>query len=86
MDQLFPNSRDAVFGINVGCGVNREAYAFAYGKYAKEKEALGCGVIFNTQSAIFVPMGKELKTPKQNASVFLLLKFKGNICYTCKEL
>lgn len=57
--QYSANSRDSVFGINVGCGVNREAYAFAYGKYAKQKETLGCGVVFNNQSAIFIPMGKE---------------------------
>ena len=30
-----------------------------YGKYSKQKETLGCGIIFNNQSAIFVPMGKE---------------------------
>lgn len=57
--QYSANSRDTVFGINVGCGINREAYAFAYGKYAKQKETLGCGVVFNNQSAIFIPMGKE---------------------------
>lgn len=57
--QYSANSRDTVFGINVGCGVNREAYAFAYGKYSKQKETLGCGIVFNSQSAIFVPMEKE---------------------------
>lgn len=57
--QYSANSRDTVFGINVGCGVNREAYAFAYGKYSKQKETLGCGIVFNNQSAIFIPMGKE---------------------------
>lgn len=57
--QYSANSRDTVFGLNVGCGVNRDAYAFAYGKHSKQKETLGCGIIFNNQSAIFVPMGKE---------------------------
>ena len=57
--QYSANSRDTVFGINVGCGVNREAYAFAYGKYSKQKETLGCGIVFDNQSAIFIPMGKE---------------------------
>jgi hypothetical protein len=57
--QYSANSRDTVFGINVGCGVNRDAYAFAYGKYSKQKETLGCGIVLNNQSAIFVPMGKE---------------------------
>lgn len=53
------NSRDKVFGLNVGCGINREAYAFAYGRYSKQKETLGCGIVFDKENAIFVPMGKE---------------------------
>lgn len=59
--QLNANGKNQIFGMNVGCGVNREAYAFAYGRYSKFKETLGCGVIFNAESAIFVPMGKEYK-------------------------
>lgn len=57
--QYNANSRDKIFGMNVGCGVNREAYAFAYGKYAKQKETLGCGIVFDSENAIFVPMGRE---------------------------
>ena len=57
--QYSANSRDSVFGLNAGCGINEKAYAFTYGKHSKYKPTLGCGVVFNSESAIFVPMGKE---------------------------
>jgi predicted phosphodiesterase len=53
------NKRDIIFGMNVGCGIDIEAYAFAYGKHAKYRPTLGCGIVFDSDSAIFVPMGKE---------------------------
>ena len=53
------NKRDIIFGMNVGCGIDIDAYAFAYGKYDKNRPTLGCGIVFNSGSAIFVPMGKE---------------------------
>lgn len=53
------NKRDSVFGMNVGCGVNPEAYAFAYGKHSRNRETLGCGIVFNSEYAVFVPMGRE---------------------------
>lgn len=56
------NKRDRVFGMNVGCGINPEAYAFAYGRHARNRETLGCGVVFNSEYAIFVPMGREYLT------------------------
>ena len=57
--QTSANKRDRVFGMNVGCGINEEAYAFAYGADAKYHSTLGCGIVFNSESAIFVPMGRE---------------------------
>ena len=57
--QYSANSRDSVFGMNVGCGISEEAYAFAYGKHSKYKCTLGCGIVFNSENAIFVPMGRE---------------------------
>ena len=39
------NNRDCVFGLNVGCGIDRHKYAFTYGKDFKKKPILGCGVI-----------------------------------------
>lgn len=50
------NSRDRIFGMNVGCGVYNKAYAFAYGKHSKYRETLGCGIVLSPDSAVFVPM------------------------------
>ena len=49
----------SVFGLNVGCGIDDEAYAFVYGKHSRNRVTLGCGVVFGPEQAIFVPMGKE---------------------------
>ena len=38
-------SKDRKFGMNVGCGIDRKKYAFAYGKDFKFKPILGCGVV-----------------------------------------
>ena len=35
------NKRDIIFGLNVGCGIDIDAYAFAYGKYDKNRPTLG---------------------------------------------
>jgi hypothetical protein len=43
------------FGMNVGCLINRHAYAFAYGKYSVSKPILGCGVLIDGVPH-FVPM------------------------------
>jgi predicted phosphodiesterase len=53
------NSKSLIFGLNVGCGVSVNAYAFEYGKYNRNREVLGCGIVFNESSAIFEPMGPE---------------------------
>lgn len=39
-----------VFGMQVGCGIDHESYAMAYGKYGP-KPAIGCGVIINGKVA-----------------------------------
>jgi len=39
------SEKDRIFGMNVGCGIDRKTYAFAYGKDLLKKPALGCGVI-----------------------------------------
>ena len=54
--QYNQNKRDRIFGMNVGCGVNEDAYAFAYGKRNKQRCTLGCGIVNSRDSAIFVPM------------------------------
>lgn len=53
------NKRDMIFGMNVGCGIDIAAYAFAYGKHAKYRPTLGCGIVFDSQKAIFEPMRPE---------------------------
>lgn len=39
------SERDRIFGINVGCGIDRKAYAFEYGRDFTRKPFLGCGVV-----------------------------------------
>lgn len=36
---------DRIFGMNVGCGVDRHTYAFEYGREMPKKPSLGCGVV-----------------------------------------
>lgn len=57
--QYKSNSKSIVFGLNAGCGVDIDAYAFAYGKYNRNRETIGCGIVFDNSSAIFVPMGSK---------------------------
>ncbi len=47
---------DRIFAMNVGCGVDIEAYAFAYGKNCAFKPTLGCGVVIDGKEAYFIPM------------------------------
>jgi len=53
------NSRDIVFGINVGCGIDVDAYAFEYGKDMTHKPILGCGIVFDSNYAMFIPMPEK---------------------------
>ena len=53
--QYSANSRHLIFGFNVGCLINKEAYAFEYAKKIKRKPILGCGIIING-IPVFVPM------------------------------
>lgn len=39
------NEEDRVFGANVGCGIDRHAYAMAYGKDFRRKPILSVGVV-----------------------------------------
>jgi predicted phosphodiesterase len=36
---------DRIWGMNVGCGIDRKAYAFQYGYNLLKKPVLGCGVV-----------------------------------------
>lgn len=53
------NKRDIIFGLNSGCGIDVDSYAFAYGRHAKFRPTMGCGIVFSSSYAIFVPMGEE---------------------------
>ena len=44
-----------VFGMQVGCGIDRDAYAAAYAR-AYKKQAVGCAVVIGGHTAINVPM------------------------------
>ncbi len=53
------NEREVIFGMCVGCGLDRHKYAFDYGRQFKNKPILGCGVVSNTKHGInaqFIPM------------------------------
>jgi len=46
-----------IFGMQVGCGIDRRKYAFAYGKDFRYKPILGCGVMTDYgKYAQFMPM------------------------------
>lgn len=53
--QYSANSKHLIFGFNVGCLINRDAYAFAYAKKIKRKPILGCGIIKHGVPT-FIPM------------------------------
>lgn len=59
-------NKSRVFGLQCGCGIDHEQYAFAYAKAGK-KPAIGCGVVIGGHTAIAVPMllenYKETKYP-----------------------
>jgi hypothetical protein len=49
------NDSELIFGLNTGCLIDRSAYVFDYGKQAKFKPTLGCGVVLYGVP-YFVPM------------------------------
>lgn len=49
------NESECIFGLNVGCLIDRHTYVFDYGKNAKFKPTLGCGVVIRGVPH-FVPM------------------------------
>lgn len=49
------NRRRLVWGFNLGCLIDRHAYAFTYGANYKHKPILGCGIIDNGLP-IYIPM------------------------------
>jgi hypothetical protein len=41
------SEKDAIFGLQVGCGLDRDAYAFAYAKPFPKKPVISCGLILD---------------------------------------
>jgi predicted phosphodiesterase len=51
------NDHRMVWGMAVGCGVDNDSMAFAYGKNFKNKPVVGCGIVMNNgKLPICVPM------------------------------
>jgi hypothetical protein len=53
--QYSANPKHLVFGFNVGCLIDKDAYAFAYGKKIKSKPIIGVGVV-DKGIPTFLPM------------------------------
>jgi hypothetical protein len=48
---------DRIFGMQIGCGIDDDAYALAYAKYNIKKSILSCGVVLDSgQLPIIEPM------------------------------
>jgi predicted phosphodiesterase len=50
------NPYSIIFGLNAGCGIDCQAYAFAYGKSFPVRPVLGCGVVIDGDFATFEKM------------------------------
>lgn len=51
------NEKDCIFGMNVGCGIDRKKYAFTYGRDFTKKPIVGCGIVSDYgKYAQFFPM------------------------------
>ena len=50
--EYMANSKQVMFGMNVGCGIHRKSYAFSYGKGFRRKPIVGCGVISATSKGV----------------------------------
>ena len=59
-----------IFGMNVGCGIDIDAYAMEYSRPFPKRPTLGCGVVLDGgRVAIFVlmPLGsKIIRLPRKS--------------------
>jgi predicted phosphodiesterase len=54
------SEKNLVFGLAVGCGIDRHTYAFKYGRDFRRKPIIGCGVVVeNGKVAHAIPMDLE---------------------------
>ena len=49
------NKGDCVYGLQVGCGVDRKHPAMNYGRVYAAKPIVGCGVVYSSKLAFFEP-------------------------------
>lgn len=54
--QYVQGSKDKIFGANMGCLLDPEGYAFAYGKHLVSKPVLGAGIVIDGKEAFFHPL------------------------------
>jgi hypothetical protein len=58
--QFLDSAFDQIWGLNTGCLIDVDQYAFDYGKNLRKKPTLGCGIIVNS-IPMFVPMYLDKK-------------------------
>lgn len=51
--------KDLIFGMTVGCGIDFESYAFAYGKQQTRKPVISCGIVLQGTQPILIPMNLD---------------------------
>jgi predicted phosphodiesterase len=63
------NEFDRIFGLNAGCGIDIDQYAFEYAKPFSVRPVLGCGIVLDGEFAFFEPMpcGRREKYHKSRA-------------------
>jgi predicted phosphodiesterase len=54
--RFLASTKDLIFGMNVGCGIDHTKYAFAYGRENTRKPVLSCGVVLGGTMPINIPM------------------------------
>lgn len=64
--QWFAGPRQAIFGLNVGCGLDPRSYGARYGINLRTRPVLGCGVVIDGEEAYFVKMdlGRKAQAAK----------------------
>lgn len=58
--KYYATHNQMIFGMNTGCLIDIDAYAFAYGKKSRVKPTLGCGIILKGVP-VFLPMLTDKK-------------------------
>lgn len=54
--QFTTSTKDRLFGLNSGCGIDIDKYAFAYSKNFSVRPVLGCGIVIDGVQPVFIPM------------------------------